>query len=57
AEIDREVSSLISQANKTAERILRQRRAMLAKLARVLIEKETIEREEFDKIIGKKRGA
>ncbi|KKW29317.1 MAG: ATP-dependent zinc metalloprotease FtsH 1 [Candidatus Kaiserbacteria bacterium GW2011_GWC2_52_8b] len=56
AEIDREVSLLIGQANKTAERILRQRRTMLAKLARILIEKETIEREEFDKIVGKSSG-
>ncbi|MDO8655224.1 MAG: ATP-dependent zinc metalloprotease FtsH [bacterium] len=56
AQIDQEVSKLIEQGNKTAERVLRQRRTILAKLAHILIEKETIEREEFDKIIGKKKG-
>ncbi len=57
AQIDKEVSLMIERAQKVAERILRNRKSVLAKLARILVEKETIEREEFDKIIGKKKGA
>lgn len=56
AEIDREVALLIDNARKTAERILKTKRRTLEKIAKALIEKETIEREEFEKLIGKKRG-
>ena len=56
-EIDKEVSRLIEDARQTAEKILRQKRELLEKIARVLIEKETIEREDFEKLIGKKSGA
>jgi cell division protease FtsH len=52
--IDREVTELISNAQKTAERIIRKRKRLLEKIARALIEKETIEREEFELLIGKK---
>ena len=55
AQIDKEVSFMIERAQKVAERILRNRRSVLARIARVLVEKETIEREEFDKLIGKKK--
>lgn len=55
-EIDREISHLVAGAQKTAEKILRQKRRTLEKIAKVLIEKETIEKEEFEKLIGKKRG-
>ncbi len=54
-EIDQEVSKLIEAARKTAERILKTRRTTLAKIAKILIEKETIEQEEFEKIVGKKK--
>ncbi|MBI1971406.1 MAG: ATP-dependent metallopeptidase FtsH/Yme1/Tma family protein [Candidatus Wildermuthbacteria bacterium] len=54
-EIDREISHLVAGAQKTAEKILRQKIKTLAKIAKVLIEKETIEKEEFEKLIGKKR--
>ena len=55
SQIDKEVAQLLFGARKTAERILRQKRNTLEKIAKVLIEKETIEREEFEKLIGKKR--
>jgi cell division protease FtsH len=55
AQIDKEVAQLLFGAQKTAERILRQKRTTLEKIAKVLIEKETIEREEFEGLIGKKR--
>ncbi len=54
-EIDSEVSKLLLQAQKTAERVLSAKKATLEKLAKVLIEKETIERDEFEKIIGKRK--
>lgn len=57
SEIDKEISKLLESAHKTAERVLRKKRATLAKLAKVLIEKETIEREEFEKIVGRKSTA
>ncbi|MBI2644331.1 MAG: ATP-dependent zinc metalloprotease FtsH [Candidatus Wildermuthbacteria bacterium] len=49
--IDQEVSRLIENARTTAEKILKQKRKTLATIAQVLIEKETIEREEFEKLI------
>ena len=53
-EIDKEVSKFLEDARKRAEKILRQNKALLEKIAKVLIEKETIEREEFEQIIGRK---
>ncbi|MCH7552359.1 ATP-dependent zinc metalloprotease FtsH [Patescibacteria group bacterium] len=54
-EIDREVSRLIADAQKTAEKIIKQKRKMLDTIATALIEKETIERAEFEKIVGKQK--
>ena len=53
-EIDKEIAKLLENARKTAEKILSQEKATLEKIAKILIEKETIEREEFEKLIGKK---
>lgn len=55
-EIDKEVTQLIEHARKTAEKIIVQKRRTLDKIAQVLIEKETIEREEFEELIGAKKG-
>lgn len=56
AEIDEEVAGFIKNARSAAENVLRKRRALLDKIALTLCEKETIEREEFEKIMksGKK---
>jgi len=54
-EIDKEVSRLLEVARKRAESVLKQKRSTLAKIAKALIEKETLEREEFEKLIGKKK--
>ncbi len=56
SQIDKEVAQLLFGAQKTAEKILKQKRSTLEKIAKVLIEKETIEREEFERLIGKKKG-
>ena len=54
--IDLEISKMIENASNTARKILTENSVMLEKVARVLIEKETLEREDFEKIVGKKRG-
>jgi len=54
ARIDEEISQFIKNAYKKAEEILKKNRAVLKKIAQVLIKKETIERKEFEKLVGKK---
>ncbi|MEK7110472.1 MAG: ATP-dependent zinc metalloprotease FtsH, partial [Patescibacteria group bacterium] len=51
AKIDDEVRSFIDRAYKTAERVLTDNRKILQKIADVLIEKETLEGDEFYKIL------
>ena len=51
AKIDKEVAKFIDDAQKEASRILQRERKTLYKLAQTLIKKETIEREEFEKIV------
>jgi len=53
AKIDKEVALFIEDARKTAEKILTRKKSTLDKIARTLIEKETIEKEEFEMLIGK----
>jgi len=52
-QIDKEIAKLLEDARKTADRILRQKRRTLDKIAKILLEKETIEREEFEQLVGK----
>lgn len=49
--IDEEVKKFISEAAATAKKILQDKRQKLEHIANVLIKKETIEKEEFQKII------
>ena len=51
-EIDRKVSEYIAQAQATAERILREKRDVLERIATTLLAKETIEKDEFEAIIA-----
>ncbi|MDI6820580.1 MAG: ATP-dependent zinc metalloprotease FtsH [Patescibacteria group bacterium] len=51
AEIDKEVKSLINKALNTAKKIIETRKETLDRIAKILIEKETLEHEEFYKII------
>ena len=50
--IDREVSNFIKEASITAEKILTENKVILQKIVDELLEKETIERDEFNKIVG-----
>jgi len=51
--IDKEVEKFVKNAQNTAMGILKRKRKILENLAQRLIEKETIEREEFERIVGK----
>ncbi|MDY0096260.1 MAG: AAA family ATPase, partial [Candidatus Vecturithrix sp.] len=52
-QIDQEVKHIIDETYLRVRNILEQHVGMLEELAQVLLEKEVIEREEFDQIIGK----
>lgn len=52
--IDKEVDRFVKEAADKARSILEEKRDVLDKLAQKLIEKETVERDEFEKLIGKK---
>ena len=54
SKIDKEVEKFITDAEKQATKILSKRRALLAKIAQTLVVKETIEREEFDRLMNGK---
>ena len=56
AKIDEEVARFIKNAESSAKKILKKKRKLLNKIAKTLCEKETIEREEFEKLmkVGKK---
>ena len=53
-QIDNETEKLIKEAEVKAKKIINKNKKLLEKLAKTLIEKETIEKEEFERIIGKK---
>ncbi len=55
AEIDKEIKIIIKKSQQEARNILNKNRKLLEKIAKRLIEKETIEREEFEKIMGIKK--
>ncbi len=62
AKIDKETERFIKEAEKKAKTILKEKRKILEKIAKVLIEKETIEKEEFEKLakgttIGKRKSS
>jgi cell division protease FtsH len=50
--IDGEVSRLIKDASITAEKILTEKKNILKEIVSQLLEKETLEKEEFNKIVG-----
>jgi len=51
AQIDKEVTKFIKDAECRAEKVLTKKKKLLEKIAKTLIEKETIEREEFEELI------
>ncbi|MDD5071222.1 MAG: ATP-dependent zinc metalloprotease FtsH [Patescibacteria group bacterium] len=55
-QIDKEISRFIEQAAKQAKEIIKTEKEKLDKVVEALLKKETLEREEFEKIVGKKEG-
>lgn len=53
-QIDKEISSFIEKAVGQAKEIIKTKKDDLEKIVAMLMEKETIEREEFEKLVGKK---
>ena len=53
-QIDKEVEKFIKSAENQAKQILTRKKNFLERIAKTLIQKETIEREEFEKLIGKR---
>ncbi|MBD3238115.1 MAG: ATP-dependent zinc metalloprotease FtsH [Candidatus Moranbacteria bacterium] len=54
AKIDQSVNKFINQAQKKAEEIIESNLKKLKKVAQELLEKETIEKQAFEKLLGKK---
>ena len=52
AKIDAEITKFIMAALETAKAVLTKNRAKLEEISKILIEQETIEREQFEKIVG-----
>jgi cell division protease FtsH len=50
-EIDKEVSRFISEASETAQKIVEDKKEILDVIAKTLLEKETIEKDEFDSLV------
>ena len=53
--VDKEVVKIISQAYKDAVSMLKKHRKDLDRIADALLEKETLDREQFEEIVGKKK--
>jgi len=50
-EIDKEVERIIKESEKKAQKILKEKKDLFEKVAKILMKRETIERQEFKKII------
>ena len=57
AKIDEEISKIIKKAHDKAEEIIKKDKALLKKIAKILIKQETIEKEEFEKLVKIKKVA
>ena len=53
-QIDKEISDFIARAEKQAISIIKSEKKILEKIVKALMKQETIEKEEFEKIVGKK---
>lgn len=51
--IDQEVKKIIDEGLKTAEKVLSEKRAVLHDMAKILIEKETLEQDEYNEFLKK----
>lgn len=56
AKIDKEIAKIIDEGYQEAKEVLTKHRPKLDKVAEALLEKETLEREEFEKLVGRPAG-
>ena len=54
AKIDEEIKKIINQAYKKAVNLIKEKRDLLDQVAEALLKKESLDQEEFEKIVGKK---
>ncbi|MCX7956173.1 MAG: ATP-dependent zinc metalloprotease FtsH [Patescibacteria group bacterium] len=54
AKIDKEIKKILDEAYKKAVKIIKEKRKLLDQVAQALLEKESLDEEEFEKIVGKK---
>jgi len=52
--VDVEIKRIIDAAYKAAEKIVKEKRKLIDSLVELLLKKETIDKEDFEKIVGKK---
>lgn len=57
AKVDSEVGKIITEAHDEAIEILKDHRTKLDKVAKALLEKETLDGDEFEKLVGKKKSS
>jgi cell division protease FtsH len=57
ARIDKEIETIINRAYQQAKKLLKGDKQVLAKLAKELLAKETLDQTEFEKVVGKKKNA
>ncbi len=55
ARVDKEIKKIIDQAYEKAQKIIKVHRSDLDRLAKALLEKETLDQEQFEAIMGKKK--
>jgi len=53
AKIDKEISKIIDEGYERARDVLAKHKAKLDLVSKTLLEKETLERDEFEKLVGK----
>ncbi len=53
AKIDKEIYFFIEEGRKIAEKVIKSKKKLIEKVAKTLVEKETLERDDYEKIIGK----
>ena len=54
-EIDREITRMVNDALETATRVIEEQKENMKKVVAVLLDKETIEKEEFEQIVGARK--
>jgi len=54
--VDTEVKKILDGAYKAAVKLIKEKRKLLDKVSEALLKKETLDRDDFEEIVGKKEG-